>query len=110
MLQKLKEALAIFTSNIGLFSLLVLTIWLPATLFMEYVDIAVPLRSELEELRRGIRISNFIELGFSPIYIGALIYSIAQIKQSQIVTYSKAMSVGLRNWCKIFGVRFWTVY
>lgn len=75
---------------------------------MEYVDIAVPLRSDLEELRRGIRISNFIELGFSPIYIGALIYSVSQIKQSQIVTYSKAMSVGLRNWGKIFGVRFWT--
>lgn len=107
MLQKLKEALAIFISNIGLISLIVLTIWLPASLLLEYVNIAAPLRNEFAEYMREIRISNFIELAFEPIYIGALIYSLSQIKQGRIAKYSQAMSVGLRSWGKLFAVRFW---
>lgn len=47
-----------------------------------------------------------IEGIFSPLYIGALIYALSRLKQDQTVKYSEAITVGFRNWGRLWWAQF----
>ena len=53
-----------------------------------------------------IRTGMWIEGAFGPIYIGAMIYALSQLKQGQHPSYREAIAVGFRNWGRLFAARF----
>jgi len=53
-----------------------------------------------------MRTISLIEGVFGPIYIGALIYALSRLKQHQVVTYTEAITVGFRNWGRLWWARF----
>jgi hypothetical protein len=103
MVQKFVEATKLWTVHFVLISSIVLTVWLPGSLFAEYLLWNVPSDDEVE---RSFRIATLIESIFGPIYRGALVYALAQIKQGGRPGYFEAISVGLRHWGRLFAARF----
>ena len=53
-----------------------------------------------------MQVEMWIEGIFAPIYIGALVYALSQLKQGFRPTYAEAMAVGLKNWGRLFGTFF----
>lgn len=103
MLDKFREAINILSSNISLFSLIILTIWLPGNILINYL---VYYAFYGEDLIGLMRVTMGIEWVFGPIYIGALIYALSKLKQYQMVTYTEAITAGFRNWKRLWWARF----
>ncbi len=112
MIQKIREAIGLLADHLTLFSLIVLTIWLPASIFLTYMRLYVlPESSSGDELYliiQELRISSLIEFTFGPLYIGALIHALSQIKQGQHPRYGESMSHGARKCFKLFTTRLIT--
>ncbi len=103
MLKKFGEAFQLLVSNLALFSAIVLTVWLPGNIL---VGLATRFATdENGALWWTLKLSQWIEGIFGPIYIGALIYALARLKQGWQVSYGEAMREGLRNWGSLFGAR-----
>ena len=100
---KFDEAVRILCANLALLGAIILTIWLPGNLLTNYLTFEV---FGEDDLAKTIRVTLWIERIFGPIYIGAMIYALAQLKQGQRPTYSEAMTVGFRNWGRLFVARF----
>lgn len=106
--QKISESVRLLIKHWGLFSLIVLTVWLPGTVAIKYFSFYVyPAAGELETIAREVRLSNSFEAIAGPIYIGALIYALSELKQGHSVTYPQAISFGVRRWGRLFAARFW---
>lgn len=103
MLDKFREAISLLRSNIRLFSLIILTIWLPGNIIINYLDYYVFYGEDFVDLTR---VSMSIEGIFGPIYIGALIYALSRLKQYQVVTYTEAITTGFRNWGRLWWAQF----
>ena len=103
MFDKFREAISILSSNISLFSLIILTIWLPGNIIINYLGYYVYYG---DDLTRVVRVTIWIEWIFGPIYIGALIYALSRLKQYQMVTYTEAITAGFRNWGRLWRARF----
>ncbi|KAF3884458.1 MULTISPECIES: YciC family protein [Nostocales] len=104
-MKKLKEAIAIFSDNIILFSLIILTIRFPANILSEIVVHNLTPKDEYAKLIAEFRVSSFFSAIFDPIYVGALISSLWEIKQGRSCNYFEAMSAGIKNWGQIFTIR-----
>lgn len=102
MFQKLGAAINIWLSNIVLFALIILTVWLPGNILLNmYVyNVSSP------DIWNVTRYSMIIEGLFGPIYIGAMVYALFKIKQNQKVDYREAITVGFNNWGKLFVARW----
>ena len=96
------EAIRLLRNNIGLLSAIILTVWLPGNILINYVAYYVG----ADSIAGIMRLSMWIENIFGPIYIGALIYSLFRIKSGHSVTYKEAMSIGVSKWGALFGARF----
>jgi len=105
MLRKLAESVGLLGSNLWLFSLITLTVWLPGNVLINYVAYHVPLTEE-QALMAPVRMTMWIEGIFGPIYFGATIYALSKLKQGQTVSYAEAIGVGFRNWGALFAARF----
>jgi hypothetical protein len=103
--EKLLEAFRLLFSNLGLLAAIILTVWLPGNIVINYAAYNM---QEPDNPFATMRFNNFIEGAFGPIYVGGMIYALAQRKQGKWVTYSEAISVGFRNWGRLFGTRFVT--
>lgn len=103
MLSKFGEAARILTANAILFSSIILTIWLLGNLLVSYLTYNL---SGGEQILRQVKLTMLIEGFFGPIYIGALIHALSKIKEGQNPTYSEAISMGIRNWGRLFVARF----
>ena len=112
MLSKLREAIALYTANFVLFSQIILTVWLPASVLVVYLRYFVLPEltggDEIAMLIQELEISNLIELIFGPIYAGALIYAFFRIKQGATVGYGVAMRHAAKRGLKLFATRFST--
>jgi hypothetical protein len=53
-----------------------------------------------------MEMTRWIEFIFGPIYIGALVFALFQIKSGRTVTYTEAIAVGFKNWGSLFAERF----
>jgi hypothetical protein len=102
MLDKFGEAIRLLFANAILFSSIILTIWLPGNLLVNYLTFNIFGR---EEILRQLRITMLIESIFGPIYIAAMIHALSRLKEGQRPTYSEAILVGLRNWGRLFVAR-----
>jgi len=102
MITKFSEALRLLRRHLGLFSAIILTIWLPGNILINYIAHNVEGTSDVGFMN----LTMWIAAIFGPIYIGALVYSLFQIKSGRAVTYKEAMAVGLRKWGSLFAARF----
>ncbi|MEA5570667.1 hypothetical protein [Calothrix sp. UHCC 0171] len=104
-MDKIKDAIAIYAANFVLFSLIVLSIRFPANILNEVIVSNLPkTTNELLQAANEVRIASLISAILDPIYIGAIVYCVWQIKRGGAFNYTNAMSVGLQNWGKLFTV------
>jgi hypothetical protein len=103
MLRKFVEAMRLCGTNFVLIASIILTVWLPGNLLGEYLVWYVP---SDDDVARSFRVASLIEGVFGPIYCGALVYVLAQLKDGRRPSYFEAISVGLRNWGRLFSARF----
>ena len=101
MIDKFAEAVALLWRNLGLFTAIILTVWLPGNILINYVAYNYPDLSPIGFMM----LAMWIEGIFGPIYIGALVSALYQIKMGGTVTYKEAMSVGIRKWGSLFAAR-----
>jgi hypothetical protein len=105
MFAKFGEAFRLLGSNLFLFSAIVLTVWLPASLFTNYLTFYVP---SPDDVLRSIRINWFIQVVFDPISAGALIYAFSKRKAGERPGYFESISVGFRKWGRLLIVQLLT--
>ncbi len=103
MLRKTSEAIQLLVGNFPLLALVILTVWLPGNLLVNYLVFYV---FDPDDVFRAARVGMWIEGIFGPIYLGAMIHALWQIKQGRPVGYGEAIGVGLRNWGRLFAARF----
>lgn len=101
MKEKFKEALLLLKKNLRLFATIILTVWLPGNILSNLIFYNNPEASIVSSMR----LPMIIEAVFSPLYIGAMVYALYQIKMDKGVTYSKAIGVGVKNWFNLFTAR-----
>jgi len=102
MANKICESIRLLASNFLLFSAIVLTIWLPANLWINHQLF----HAENLDIRSLYKLGPMIETGLGPICSGALIFALWQIKLGQQVSYREAMAVGFKKWVPLFKARF----
>jgi hypothetical protein len=100
-IKKFSEAFSLLRHHIGLFAAIVLTVWLPGNALVNIVAMKYGDASDLHVLR----LTTLIEAVFGPLYIGALVYALAQIKMGRAITYKEAMNVGVQKWGALFLAR-----
>jgi hypothetical protein len=103
MFRTLGEAIIILRRRWLLFSAIILTVWFPGNLLADFLAYYVFPEGEIT---KQLRLAMWIEGIFGPIYIGAMVYALARLKQGQDVSYGEAMAVGFRNWGRLFAARF----
>lgn len=112
MIQKIREAIELFTTNSLLFSLIVLTVWLPGSILLVYLRLYVFPEAigenELQIFLQEYRVSNAIEAVFSPFYIGAILYAASQLKKGFRPTYTESIAHAARRSFKLLGTRIGT--
>ena len=101
MVKQFSEALSLLWNNLGLFTAIVLTVWLPGNILITFVAYNYAEVSDIGFMRLAMSIEGV----FGPIYIGALVYALYQIKMGRTPTYREAMSVGFRKWGSLFAAR-----
>ncbi|MBW4551195.1 MAG: hypothetical protein KME35_08815 [Aphanocapsa sp. GSE-SYN-MK-11-07L] len=112
MIQKIREASGLLTTNWVLFSSIVLTVWLPGSILLVYLRLYVFPEAtggdEFRMLAQELRVSNAIELAFGPIYVGAILHAASRLKQGLRTTYGESMSHAARKSFKLLGTRIGT--
>jgi hypothetical protein len=103
MLRKFVEAMRLWCTNFVLIASIILTVWLPGNVLEEYLAWYVP---SDDDFVRSCRDGSMIETVFGPIYSGALVYALAQLKEGRRPSYLEAISVGLRTWGRLCSARF----
>ncbi|MBC8876975.1 MAG: hypothetical protein H8E44_46700 [Planctomycetes bacterium] len=103
MFRKIGEAIQLLGAHFPLFAAIVLTIWLPANALLCHLTYNVWADDEGLAVMRA---AMWIEGIFGPIYLGALMYALSEIKQKRPVGYAKAMEAGFRNWGRLFVANF----
>jgi hypothetical protein len=101
MITKFSEAFRLFRQNLRLFTAIILTVWLPGNILVNYV--AYNLDGTSDTLL--FKLPMWIEGIFGPVYVGALVYSLFQIKSGRTVTYREAIAIGFKNWGSLFAAR-----
>lgn len=102
MIATFSDAFRLLVRHFGTLAAIVLTVELPGNLARNYVEYYVDGMDELFIFK----LSMWIEVIFAPIYIGALVYALFQIKSGRTVSYKEAMAVGFRKWGVLFAARF----
>jgi hypothetical protein len=102
MFNKLSEALSLLWNNLGLFTAIVLTVWLPGNILINFLTYSY----DEVGYRWIFRLGSLIEGIFGPIYIGALVYALFQIKLGKTVKFKEAITVGFKKWYSLFTARF----
>lgn len=101
----LGETFRLLGGHLDLFTLIVLTVWLPGNLLTNYFEF---FGSQGQLPGRALRVGLVIEAIFGPLVASATITTLARIKQGYPVSYWLAMQEGLAAWWRLFVVRFIT--
>lgn len=98
-LGKFALAIRLLASNLGLFSLIILTVWLPANVAIAFFAFYAP--EDRQEIL-SIQLTNLIQGVFGPISIGALIHAVSKRLHGEKVGYRQAIGAGFGNWGPLF--------
>ncbi len=102
MFTKFIEAFRLLCQNFRLFAAIIFTVWVPGNLLINFISYNLPEVSESFLMR----LPMLIETVFGPLYFGALVYALYQIKSGNPVSYREAMSIGSQKWGSLFLARF----
>jgi hypothetical protein len=101
--RKFGLAFRLLGENLLVYAPIILTIWIPGNIAIDWLTSSAP---PGQELFVSFRVSALIQSIFGPISIGALIFAVASRMDGVKVGYFEAMGVGLRNWGRLFAVNF----
>lgn len=96
------EATRLLFSHLGLFSALILTVWLPGNILTGYLEYYV---FGKEDIWRSLRVTIWIEAIFGPLYTAAIIFALERLRRAERVSYVEAMSAAFRRWPRLFVAR-----
>ncbi len=99
----LQETLQLFSSNFKFLSLIILTVCLPMNIATNYLDFYI---LSGDDFAKSWKAYIYLDAFLSPVYVGALIYALYNIKLGNSVTYSRSMLEGVKSWFNIFAARF----
>jgi len=102
MIAKFAEAIRLLRMNLFLFSSIILTVWLPGNVLVDYLAAYV---YPEDDGFRSIRLNMYIDAIFAPISVAALIHALSKLKHGERPRYLESMAVGLRNWGRLAIVR-----
>jgi hypothetical protein len=102
-LGKFGLASRLLAGNLALFSLVILTVWLPINLVIESIESNAP---PGQEGFASLRLNYMAQGFFGPISIGALIFALSGRMRGERVTYPQALVAGLSNWGRLFIANF----
>jgi hypothetical protein len=105
MIAKFSEAFRLLWRHLALFTAIILTVWLPGNILLNYVAYYVKGSGDAG-FTGSMKMTMWIEGIFGPIYIGALVYALFQIKSGRSVTYREAIAIGFKKWGSLFAARF----
>ncbi len=103
MLEAIGQGLALWLRNIPLLSALVLTVWLPGNIALNYVAFLNPTE---ELVGSDFWLPSVIDSIFGPLSLGAVIYALDRRWQGLHVGYFEALRGGLKNWIPLFFTLF----
>jgi hypothetical protein len=99
------EAFRLLRRHFVLFTAIILTVWLPGNILLNYLAYHIKGTDDTSFLGL-MKTSTWIEAIFGPLYSSALVYALSEIKSGRSVKYRQAMAVGLSKWGSLFAARF----
>ena len=102
MFKRIGEAIGLLVKHFWLFTAIIFTVWLPGNILCNVVNYYVT----HQDLALSLKLPMWIEGIFGPIYIGAMVFALFEIKSGRPVTYRQAMAVGFQKWGSLFAARF----
>ncbi len=109
MIKKIHESIKLLTSNLGLFSAIIFTVWLPGSVLLVCLRLYVfPDMYGTDDIKMALqemRVTQVIELMFGPIYVGAMLHALSQIKKGTQPSYRASMLHAGRRSFKLFTAR-----
>jgi len=99
----LGETVRLLATHLYLFTLLVLTVWLPGHVALNYLEFFGPAS---DPTFQSLRIAFFLQAVFDPLVVASIVSALARIKAGLPVPYGAALGEGLRAWPRLVLVRF----
>jgi hypothetical protein len=99
----LGETVRLLVAHLHLFTLVSLTVWLPAHVARNYIEF---FEGGADAAVEAFRLGLLVQVVFDPMIVAATVAALARIVQHQPVGYRTAMVEGLAAWARLFPVRF----
>jgi hypothetical protein len=99
----LGETVRLLATDLYLFTLLVLTVWLPGHVALNYLEFFGP---ATDPTFQSLRLAFFLQAVFDPLVVASIVSALARIKAGLPVRYAEALLEGLRAWPRLVLVRF----
>jgi hypothetical protein len=96
-------AFRLLGENFVLFTFLILTVWLPANIAIDFYLFDIP---EDQQFSASLRLNSLVGAIVGPISIGAVIFTVGQLMKGERIGYPEAIGVGFRNWGRLFFANF----
>lgn len=97
------ETFRLLGTHLHLFTLISLTVWLPAHLARNYIEF---FGSPEDMAAQSLRLLVAVQVVFEPLVVSATLVALARIGQGAPVAYGAAMTAGLGAWGRLLLVRF----
>jgi hypothetical protein len=99
----LAETVRLLVTHLNLFTLISLTIWLPAHILRNYFEF---FEAAEDGLGQSLRVMLAVQVVFDPLVVAATLAALGRIKTGVPVGYGAAMMQGLAAWGRLLVVRF----
>jgi hypothetical protein len=101
----LEETFRLLARHFDLFTLIVLTVWLPGHLVINYIDFFATSKGAEDAAARGFRVGLMVEGAFGPLVVAATLAALARLKRGEPAGYAQAMRDGFAIWPRLFLAR-----
>lgn len=99
----LGETLRLLAGNLHLFTLIVLTVWLPGHVALNYLEFFGPSN---DPSLQSLRLAFVLQACFDPLVVAAIISALARIKAGLPASYGDVLLEAVRVWPRLVLVRF----
>jgi hypothetical protein len=101
----LEETLRLLGRHFHLFTLIVLTVWLPGHVVINYIDFFTPSTGVADAAARGFRVALSVEAIFGPLVVASTLAALVRIVRGEPASYFQALVDGLAAWPRLFIAR-----
>jgi hypothetical protein len=99
----LGETVRLLAGHLHLLTLLVLTVWLPGHVALNYLEFFGP---PADQTFQSLRLAFLLQACFDPLVVASVISAMARIKVGLPAPYAETLLEGLRAWPRLVLVRF----